>query len=103
MTKKILLLSLVVLMAIGYCATPSYADQTAGYYVQPPSEMVGTPRADVENSDESLLDLNLPTHGRRYSDLERRIAELERDLKYQDERIRNLDRMIDDVKRRDRR
>ncbi len=49
---------------------------------------------------QELVDLKLARALARIDVLERRIAGLERDSRFQDERIRNMDRTISDLRRR---
>ena len=47
-----------------------------------------------------LVDMDLSRAVARIEALERHVADLERDIDYQDQQIRSLDRSIDDLKRR---
>lgn len=49
---------------------------------------------------EELLDLKVPNMKAELEALSRRVADLERQIRFQDEKVRNMDRMIDDLKRR---
>ena len=55
--------------------------------------------APVEPSSGSLVNLDMSRATARIGDLERRIDDLERDKRFQDDRIRSLERSIDDLKR----
>ena len=51
-------------------------------------------------SSEELTDLESSRTNTRLSALERKIVELERDVSYQNDQIRDLDRTVEDLRRR---
>jgi len=57
-------------------------------------------RVPAASSNEKLVDLDSSRAKTRIDDLERRVSQLERDQRFQDERIRNLDREINELRRR---
>lgn len=55
--------------------------------------------ADLQSAD-GLVDLRASRNASKVEDLVRRVNDLERDSKSKTDRIRNLERTVDDLKRR---
>lgn len=62
------------------------------------AETVETVKAPV--GDEQLVDIELSTMETRVNDLERRLQALERDRKFSEDKIRSLERQVNDLRRR---
>jgi hypothetical protein len=60
---------------------------------QPNSAVSKTPAGD-------LVDLDMNRSLNRLEDLERRVSSIERNDRYTDDRLRSMDRDVDDIKRR---
>ena len=67
------------------------------FAVEPASDDASLP--ELKSSSGQLVNLDLSQAVRRISDLERELQDLERDNRYQDDRIRQLERSINDIRR----
>lgn len=95
-----MLLFLIFVIAFSAYRPLLWADQSGGYYVPSPAEVVSPKTSNLDQPDEGLVDASLQTPQNRFAALERRILDLEKENRFQDEKIRSLDRTVDDIKRR---
>ena len=113
MTKTIILFISLMLSSSWVWAmqedTETPAEQAAMKEPQEPAETapaeapetarIKTPRTPVPSKDE-LINLESAFTKTRLDDLERRIVSIEREFRFLEEQVRNIDRSVDDLKRR---
>lgn len=92
MMKK---LSFLCLLSILFAGSAFASDYTSKY-ADTGSSSKGSSNAEVDE----LVDRDTVTLSRRLSDLQSRVDNLERENRFQNERMRRLDRAITDLKRR---